>query len=164
MKRATLLLVLLVVALRNPVPSVALAAGSPEGAAHCSIQRVVIGSFGKTDYAGQFRFLLQDALQRQGFEVVSQSQSADVSLSGIVTMRESVYGGPKAYDIFTITHAYVTVSLRRTDGTEIWRGYFKPRKYKRRVRKGKTPLELRAYDVATSLREACTKGWPSSER
>lgn len=164
MRRTTLLLALLAVTFGSPIPSVALGARPLEGATHCSIQRLAIGSFGKTDYAGQFRFLLEDALQRQGFEVVSQSKAADASLTGIVTMREHVYGGPKAYDIFTITHAYVTVSLRRADGTEIWRGYFKPRKYKRRVRKGKTPLELRAYDVATSLRDACTKGWPPGEK
>lgn len=127
----------------------------------CLEQRVYVDSFGQGDHPAQFALVLEIELRDEGFVVVKDKGDADLVVSGILTSGPvvgSVVIAPSPLAAMLAAGrggSYQTVvarAFKADTGTELWRGYYEPKK--------PTKLGSLAEDVAEDLWKACKKRWP----
>ena len=137
--------IILIVTLATNSPYVSVYAGTNQRVKEGNlsrIQRLYVGSMGRSDEAIRFRLLLQDQLTDKGFSVVDTVEKADAILKGALTVR--VHDG---------SEARVYVALETPDGDRLWARDFGNGIFKN-LFSLKEPVELRARDGASALRAA----------
>jgi hypothetical protein len=108
-----------------------------------SVRKIHVGSMGQSDEANRFRLLLEEELQKAGFDTVGDARAADAELSGVMTVL--------VYDDTSLARA--TVALKTADGQTLWEHDFEPHAHLG----GNDTVKLRAQDVAKALRNIVLK-------
>lgn len=109
-----------------------------------TLKRIHVGAMGQSDEAERFRLLLDEQLNKEGFETTDQPDKAEAVLTGVLAVR--------VYD--EESRARVTVVLKNKEGVRLWGGDFQPRFSLKPV---KDTVKFRAENVAKDLRKACEK-------
>ncbi len=107
-----------------------------------SVQKIYIGDMGDADEADRFRFLLEEQLLKQNFDVVLRPEDADAVLTGALSVR--------VYD--RKSEARVSVRLASRDGQVFWARDFGHKRFSINPLSLQEPTKRRAEEVAESLR------------
>ena len=107
------------------------------------VQKIYVGDMGSDDEADRFRLLLEDALTKRGFTVVSRAEDSDAVLTGALSVRV----------LARQTEARVYVRLETRGGERLWAKDFGHKRLRANPFDRTEPTKRRAGDVAKGLRE-----------
>ncbi len=108
------------------------------------VHKIYVGDMGKADEAERFRFLLGEALEKRGFQVVERADEADAVLTGALSVRVG--------DDSTEARAFVKLESRA--GERLWARDFGHRRIILNPFDQKEPTKRRAAEIAEELRKA----------
>ena len=107
------------------------------------VQKIYVGDMGSDDEADRFRLLLEEALTKRGFTVVSRAEDSDAVLTGALSVRV----------LDRATEARVYVRLETRGGERLWAKDFGHKRLRVNPFDRTEPAKRRAADVAKGLRE-----------
>lgn len=111
------------------------------------VQKVYVGDMGYEDEAERFRLLVEEQLQKRGFEVVLHADDADAVLTGVLTVR----------DYENKSEARVTVRLTSRDGVVLLTRDFGHKRFTVNPLSLQEPARRRAEEVAEALKREFKK-------
>ncbi|HYP00051.1 MAG TPA: hypothetical protein VER76_07660, partial [Pyrinomonadaceae bacterium] len=107
------------------------------------VHKIYVGDMGTNDEAERFRLLLEEALTKRGFTVVSRAEDSDAVLTGALSVRV----------LDRATEARVYVRLETRGGERLWAKDFGHKRLRANPFDRTEPTKRRAGDVAKGLRE-----------